>query len=110
MSEVIFGILIIGDEILSGRRKDKHLEKVIEIFNQRGLELTWARYAGDDEAMLVRHFTEIKNLGHHCFSFGGIGATVDDRTRPSVALAYQQEMISHPDAVKEIKQQFADQA
>lgn len=110
MSETIFGILIIGDEILSGRRKDKHLEKVIDIFNQRDLELSWARYASDDEEMLVQHFTEVKNLGHHCFSFGGIGATVDDLTRPSVARAYQQELIRHPDAVREIEQQFGEKA
>ncbi|MGD8811630.1 MAG: molybdopterin-binding protein, partial [Thioalkalispiraceae bacterium] len=64
MQATLFGILIIGDEILSGRRKDKHFEKVIEILQRRDLELSWARYAGDDESMLVQQFREIRKLGH----------------------------------------------
>ena len=105
-----FGILIIGDEILSGRRKDKHLGKAIDILGQHNLELSWARYAGDDESLLIQHFREIKNLGHSCFSFGGIGATVDDRTRQAVARAFDQGLVRHPDAVKEIEAQFGDRA
>ena len=44
------GLLIIGDEILSGKRQDKHLPKVIELLAARGLSLSWARYVGDDRA------------------------------------------------------------
>jgi molybdopterin-biosynthesis enzyme MoeA-like protein len=58
----------------------------------------------------VQQFREIKNLGHVCFSFGGIGGTVDDRTRQSVARAHEREMIRHPDAVAEIEAQFGEQA
>ena len=47
-----FAALIIGDEILSGRRSDKHLAKLIELLGARGLKLSWARYAGDDFARL----------------------------------------------------------
>ena len=43
-----FGLIIIGDEILSGKRADKHLPKVIELLSARGLALAWARYVGDD--------------------------------------------------------------
>ena len=39
-----FGLIVIGDEILSGRRQDKHLSKLIELLNERGLNLTWAKY------------------------------------------------------------------
>ena len=42
------GVIIIGDEILSGRRQDKHLSKAIELLGERGLALSWARYEGDD--------------------------------------------------------------
>ena len=47
------GALIIGDEILSGKRADKHLEHVIATLSARGLALAWARYEGDDRARLV---------------------------------------------------------
>ncbi|MFX5756683.1 molybdopterin-binding protein, partial [Acinetobacter baumannii] len=43
-----FGLIIIGDEILSGRRIDKHFPKVLELLSQRGLQLSWAEYVGDD--------------------------------------------------------------
>jgi len=105
-----FGVLIIGDEILSGRRKDKHLDKAIEILTRHDLQLSWARYASDDEAMLAQHFREIHQLGHHCFSFGGIGATIDDRTRQAVASALKRDIHRHPEASQEIEAQFGEQA
>ncbi|MGE5339473.1 MAG: molybdopterin-binding protein, partial [Gemmatimonadota bacterium] len=55
-----FGLIIVGDEILSGKRADKHLTRVIEILTQRGLRLGWAQYLPDDRARiteaLVRSF------------------------------------------------------
>ena len=42
-----FGIYIIGDEILSGKRQDAHLSKVVELLTSRGLQLSWANYLGD---------------------------------------------------------------
>ena len=108
--ESYFGLLIIGDEILSGRRKDKHLDKAIEILTHHDLQLSWARYVGDDETILTQHFREIHQLGHHCFSFGGIGATVDDRTRQAVARALKRDIHRHPEASTEIEAQFGKQA
>ena len=43
-----FGLIVIGDEILSGRRQDKHLAKMIELLSERGLSLSWDRYVADD--------------------------------------------------------------
>ena len=48
-----FGIYIIGDEILSGKRQDAHLSKAIEILSARGLSLSWAQYLGDDPAQIT---------------------------------------------------------
>ena len=48
-----FGIIIIGDEILSGKRSDKHLAKIIELLSERGLSLSWAEYLGDDPARIT---------------------------------------------------------
>ena len=48
-----FGLVIVGDEILSGKRQDKHLAKVIELLAARGLQLAWARYVGDDRPRIT---------------------------------------------------------
>ncbi len=104
------GILIIGDEILSGRRQDKHFAHVVDVLGQRGLELAWARYAGDDELVLKQNFTQIREQNDLCFSFGGIGATPDDKTRQAIAAAFTLSIVRHPHAVKEIETQFGDAA
>jgi len=100
------GALIIGDEILSGRRQDKHLEHTINTLALRGLELTWARYCGDDEILLSKEFRHIHESNNICFSFGGIGATHDDKTRQAVASALNVSLVQHPDAVREIEARF----
>jgi molybdopterin-biosynthesis enzyme MoeA-like protein len=102
------GILIIGDEILSGRRQDKHMKFVIETLTEKNLSLSWARYAGDDQPLLTKNFREISQSGDICFSFGGIGATPDDLTRQSIAAALELPIVRHPDATKEIEAQFGE--
>lgn len=104
------GIVIIGDEILSGRRQDKHLSHVIQALAQRHLDLAWARYVGDDETNLVDSFRDISKRGDICFSFGGIGATPDDITRQCVARALDLPIIRHPGAATEIEAQFGERA
>lgn len=104
------GILIIGDELLSGRRQDKHLAHVINTLAQRHLTLAWARYVGDDEANLVDSFRDIAARGDLCFSFGGIGATPDDITRQCVARALGLPLVRHPGAVEAIEGQFGENA
>lgn len=105
-----FGVVIIGDEILSGRRSDRHLQKAIEILGQRGMELSWARYLGDDEAALASAFRDIIDSGEICFCFGGIGATPDDVTRQSMARAHRVALFRHPHAVREIEQRYGAEA
>lgn len=104
-----FGALIIGDEILSGRRADKHLSKIIELLAARGLKLVWARYAGDDAALLVETLQQTFATGDVVFCFGGIGATPDDRTRQSAAAALGVEVVLHPQAEAAIRERFGDQ-
>ena len=93
-----FGLIIVGDEILSGRRQDKHLSKVIELLNDRGMELSWARLVGDDLDELVRIYKESFASGDIVFSTGGIGATPDDNTREAAAKALGVPMVLHPEA------------
>lgn len=95
-----FGLVIVGDEILSGRRRDTHLTKVVEMLNQRGLCLSWARILGDDTDELVECYRDSFAKGHIVFSTGGIGATPDDLTREAVARALGTVTERHPEGVE----------
>ena len=103
-----FGAIIIGDEILSGRRGDAHLSKLIELLAVRGLKLAWARYVGDDAARLLPVLRESFASGDIVFSFGGIGATPDDRTRQCAAAALDLPLALHPEAEAAIRGRFGD--
>ncbi len=97
-----FAALIIGDEILSGKRQDKHLAKLIELLSARGLALSYARYLGDEPDRIVTTLRETFATDHIVFSFGGIGATPDDYTRQCVAAALGVALHQHPEAVAEM--------
>ena len=105
-----FGIYIIGDEILSGKREDKHLTQAINILKARGLQLGWAEYLGDDPARMVASFKRSLPSDDIVFSFGGIGATPDDYTRQAAADALNVPIVRHADAVAEIVAQFGEGA
>ena len=87
-----FGIIIIGDEILSGKRSDKHLSKAIELLSARGLQLAYADYVGDEPERITAVLTRAFASGDVVFSFGGIGATPDDHTRQCAARALGRDM------------------
>jgi molybdopterin-biosynthesis enzyme MoeA-like protein len=106
----LFGAYIIGDEILVGKRQDKHLAFLIEALAQRGLRLSWAQYLGDDPERLTAAFRRSLVSGDVVFSFGGIGATPDDHTRQCVAAAAGVKLRLHPDAEREIRARFAGEA
>ena len=101
-----FGTIIIGDEILSGRRQDKHLTKLIELLAARGLKLGWARYIGDDRPKLIETLRQSFASGDIVFSFGGIGATPDDHTRQAAAAALDLELALHPEAEAILREKF----
>jgi molybdopterin-biosynthesis enzyme MoeA-like protein len=93
-----FGMVIIGDEILSGRRLDKHLAKGIALLQARGLTLDWAEYIGDDPARITATLRRTFASGDVVFSTGGIGATPDDHTRQCAAAALGVPLVLHPEA------------
>lgn len=105
-----FGLYIIGDEILSGKRKDAHLSKVIELLSSRGLQLSWAHFLGDVPEQITHLFQASMSRGDIVFSFGGIGATPDDFTRQCAADAAGVPIERHPIAVAEIEAQYGDTA
>jgi molybdopterin-biosynthesis enzyme MoeA-like protein len=106
----VFGALIIGDEILSGRRTDRHLPKLIELLGERGLTLSWASCVGDDPVRITRMLSDAFDSGDVVFSFGGIGATPDDHTRQCAAAALGQPLVLHPQARVLITERMAEMA
>ena len=104
------GLIIIGDEILSGKRADKHLPKVVELLAGRGLSLAWARFIGDDRERITDALREAFASGDVVFSCGGIGATPDDHTRQCAAAALQVDLALHPEARDLIEQRMRDVA
>jgi len=105
-----FGIIIIGDEILSGKRQDKHLAKCIELLGERGLSLSYADYVGDDPERITRTLKRAFSQTGVVFSCGGIGATPDDHTRACAAQALELELLLHPEAEALIRERTRDVA
>ena len=105
-----FGLIIIGDEILSGKRADKHLPKVIELLSARSLALSWVRYVGDDPPRITADLKFAFDSDDVVFSCGGIGATPDDHTRQCAAAALGRPLVLHPQARDLILERMRDTA
>src|SRR3954467_12368201 len=105
-----FGLVIVGDEILSGKRSDKHMPKVIELLGARGLQLSWAEYVGDPPARITATLERAFASGDIVFSCGGIGATPDDHPRQCAARALGVELELHPQAEALIRERMQDTA
>ena len=105
-----FGLIIIGDEILSGKRTDKHLSKVIELLSARGLQLSWTEIIGDDPARITATLKKTMASGDVVFCCGGIGATPDDHTRQCAAAAFGVPLALHPEAKALIQQRITEMA
>ncbi|MBA2674136.1 molybdopterin-binding protein [Ramlibacter sp.] len=105
-----FGLVIVGDEILSGKRADKHMPKAIELLAARGLQLAWAEYVGDSPDRITATLARAFASGDVVFSCGGIGATPDDHTRQCAARALGAELELHPEAAALIRERMQDMA
>ena len=103
-----FGLVIVGDEILSGKRADKHMPKVIELLGARGLQLAWAEYVGDAPDRIAATLARAFASGDVVFSCGGIGATPDDHTRQCAARALGVGLALHPQAEALIRERMQD--
>ena len=101
-----FGAYVIGDEILVGKRQDKHLAFLIGALASRGLRLAWCEYLGDDPQRLTGELRRRFAGDAIVFSFGGIGATPDDHTRACAAAAAGVDLVLHPEAEAEIRGRF----
>jgi molybdopterin-biosynthesis enzyme MoeA-like protein len=106
----LFGAFIIGDELLVGKREDKHLGFLIGALAKRGLRLAWAQYLGDDPERLTAALERSFASADVVFSFGGIGATPDDHTRQCAAAALGVPLRLHREAEREIRARFGGEA
>jgi molybdopterin-biosynthesis enzyme MoeA-like protein len=104
------GLIIIGDELLSGRRQDKHLSKAIELLTERGMAVSWVRYVGDEPSRITTDLKHALASGDVVFSFGGIGATPDDHTRACAAQALGTQLMLHPQASELILERCREMA
>jgi molybdopterin-biosynthesis enzyme MoeA-like protein len=103
-----FSLIIVGDEILSGKRVDKHMSKVIELLSARGLMLSQVQVIGDSPKRITKALEQaFATPGVH-FSCGGIGATPDDHTRQCAALALGRDLSLHPQAEVLIRERMKD--
>jgi molybdopterin-biosynthesis enzyme MoeA-like protein len=101
-----FGAIIVGDEILSGKRVDRHFAKIVELLSRRGLRLAWVEYLGDERSRIAATLRRSLAAGDIVFSFGGIGNTPDDHTRQAAAAALGVDLVLHADAEREIRARF----
>ncbi len=104
------GLIIVGDEILSGKRQDKHLGKVIELLAARGMQLAWARYVGDEREGITAALRDAFAGPDLVLCTGGIGATPDDHTRQCAAAALGVPLALHPQARDWIIERMRDVA
>ena len=110
MKQAAAGVVIVGDELLLGRRQDRHLQHVIQTLQPRAMQLAWCHYVGDERQRLseeLRH-TQLDEIPVFCF--GGIGATPDDQTRAAAAAAFGCRLTRHPEAAGMIEAQFGEAA
>jgi len=107
MSEIVTaGILVIGDEILSGRTKDKNIGFIAEYLTNIGIDLKEVRVVADDEADIVAALDALRKRYSYVFTTGGIGPTHDDITADAVAKAFGVGIDHHPEVVARFKERF----
>ncbi len=103
-----FGAIIIGDEIIRGKRQDKHFARLVEVLGARGLHLDWSLTIADDRQRLTETLRQTLKSTDVVFSFGGIGVTPDDHTRQAAARAAGVSLQLHADAEVEIRARCAE--
>jgi molybdenum cofactor synthesis domain-containing protein len=104
---VTAGLLVIGDEILSGRTKDKNIGYTADYLTALGIDLKEVRVVSDDETAVVSALNALRTTYDYVFTTGGIGPTHDDITADCVAKAFGVALPYHPDAVAILKQRMA---
>ena len=104
---VTAAILVIGDEILSGRTKDKNIGYIAEYLTAIGIDPKEVRVVSDDEGDIVAALNALRSRYTYVFTTGGIGPTHDDITADCVAKAFGVSLDIHPEALRIISERTA---
>lgn len=108
MTNPTAAILVIGDEILSGRTKDKNIGWLAEELTKLGISLCEARVIADVETVIISHVQDLSERYDYLFTSGGIGPTHDDITTQSVAAAFGVPVIRHAEAEARLLRHYQD--
>ncbi|MDC1302387.1 molybdopterin-binding protein [Pelagibacterales bacterium] len=101
-------LIIIGNEILSGRTKDKNLAYLAEWLNEIGIQLYEVRVIRDDEKEIIDCVNLLRKKYDYVFTTGGIGPTHDDITTESIARAFNVELETNPEALKILQSYYKE--
>ena len=101
-------LLVIGDEILSGRTQDKNVAQVATWLNDQGIRLVEVRIVPDDIGRIADNVNALRAAHDYLFTTGGIGPTHDDITVDAMAEAFRVPVIVHPDARKILEDYYRD--
>ena len=99
-NDITSSIIIIGNEILSGRTQDKNISVLSKWLNKRGIMVNEVRIIQDDINQIIQSVRELKHKYKYVFTTGGIGPTHDDVTAEAIATAFNQKYIYHKKAYK----------
>ncbi|WP_265571070.1 molybdopterin-binding protein [Sphingomicrobium nitratireducens] len=100
-------LVIIGDEILSGRTQDKNVGQIARWLNLQGIRLSEVRVVPDIEARIVEAVNELRARNDYLFTTGGIGPTHDDITVDAIAVALGVPVVEHPEARAMLERYYA---
>jgi molybdenum cofactor synthesis domain-containing protein len=104
---VTAAVIVIGNEILSGRTKDANFVYLAEHLNELGIRLLEARIVADVESAIVQAVNDCRGRFDYVFTTGGIGPTHDDITSASIAKAFGMPLTAHPEAVARLERHYA---
>jgi len=102
-------VLIIGDEILSGRTQDTNLNAIARYLATYGIDVREARVVGDEQPHIVEALNALRTRYDYVFTTGGIGPTHDDITADCVAAAFGVELYEHPEILEMMQSRWGDQ-
>jgi molybdenum cofactor synthesis domain-containing protein len=101
-------VLVIGDEILSGRTQDTNINAIARFLGARGIDLKEARVVGDVEGEIVAALNALRGAHDFVFTTGGIGPTHDDITADAVAAAFGVGIGYHPEAYAALEARYGE--
>jgi len=105
---VTAALVVIGEEILSGRTRDANIAYIAAYLNRIGIQLREVRVIADLDAAIVAAVNELRARFTYVFATGGIGPTHDDVTTDAIAKAFGVAVVVNPDAVAAMRKRFSE--